>query len=128
MKNLKFIGLILLTFLFAGSVFGQKDTECPLTTEKFKLKYIPNEEAFTGKKQILGIIKRRLSKRGSVEFDDDSNILIITDVDKHIKVFKELIKLLDSEENIRGNLKLKKKCEEAAKIMDASNVLNNQRF
>jgi type IV pilus assembly protein PilQ len=47
---------------------------------------------------ILGIIKKRLSRRGTVEVDGRSNTLIITDVSKNIDAIKQLISLLDQPE------------------------------
>ncbi|MCD9185457.1 MAG: type IV pilus secretin PilQ [Pyrinomonadaceae bacterium] len=47
---------------------------------------------------ILGIIKRRLSRRGSVEVDGRSNTLIITDVRENIDAIRQLVTLLDQPE------------------------------
>ena len=47
---------------------------------------------------ILGIIKRRLSKRGGVEVDGRSNTLIITDVRQNIDAIRQLVALLDQPE------------------------------
>jgi type IV pilus assembly protein PilQ len=47
---------------------------------------------------ILGTVKKRLSKRGSVETDDRSNTLIITDVRENIDSIRSLVKLLDQPE------------------------------
>lgn len=47
---------------------------------------------------ILGIIKKRLSRRGTVEVDGRSNTLIITDVRQNIDAVKQLISLLDQPE------------------------------
>ncbi len=47
---------------------------------------------------ILGIIKRRLSRRGSVEVDGRSNTLIITDVRENIDAIRQLVVLLDQPE------------------------------
>jgi type IV pilus assembly protein PilQ len=47
---------------------------------------------------ILGIIKRRLSRRGSVEVDGRSNTLIITDVRENIDAIRQLVILLDQPE------------------------------
>ncbi|MBC7798371.1 MAG: hypothetical protein H7Z37_15985, partial [Pyrinomonadaceae bacterium] len=47
---------------------------------------------------ILPIIKRRLSRRGSVEVADQSNSLIITDVRQNIDAIKQLVVLLDQPE------------------------------
>jgi type IV pilus assembly protein PilQ len=47
---------------------------------------------------ILGVVKKRLSKRGSVETDERSNTLIITDVRENIDAIRQLVKLLDQPE------------------------------
>ena len=44
---------------------------------------------------ILGIINKRLSRRGSVEVDGRSNTLIITDVKENIDSLRELVFFLD---------------------------------
>jgi type IV pilus assembly protein PilQ len=56
-------------------------------------------EAAGGSDQgILGIVKKRLSRRGTVEVDGRSNTLIITDVRQNIDAIKQLIALLDQPE------------------------------
>jgi type IV pilus assembly protein PilQ len=47
---------------------------------------------------ILGIVKRRVSRRGSVEVDGRSNTLIITDVRENIDAVRQLVLLLDQPE------------------------------
>lgn len=47
---------------------------------------------------ILGIVKKRLSRRGTVEVDGRSNTLIITDVRQNIDAVKQLVSLLDQPE------------------------------
>ncbi|MGH7782413.1 MAG: type IV pilus secretin PilQ, partial [Candidatus Binatia bacterium] len=47
---------------------------------------------------ILGIVKRRLSRRGAVEVDGRSNTLIITDVRENIDAIRQLVALLDQPE------------------------------
>ena len=47
---------------------------------------------------ILGIIKRRLSRRGGVEVDGRSNTIIITDVRENIDAIRQLVTLLDQPE------------------------------
>lgn len=47
---------------------------------------------------ILGIIKRRLSRRGAVEVDARSNTMIITDVRQNIDAIRQLVLLLDQPE------------------------------
>ena len=47
---------------------------------------------------ILGIIEKRLSRRGSVEVDGRSNTLIITDVQENIDMLRKLVFYLDQPE------------------------------
>ena len=47
---------------------------------------------------LLPIIKRRLSRRGSIEIDERTNSLIITDVPASIAAVKQLIAILDQPE------------------------------
>lgn len=47
---------------------------------------------------VLGIVKRRLSRRGAVEVDGRSNTLIITDVRENIDAIRQLVTLLDQPE------------------------------
>lgn len=47
---------------------------------------------------LLPIIKRRLSRRGSIEMDTRSNSLIITDVPENLAAVKQLIAILDQPE------------------------------
>jgi type IV pilus assembly protein PilQ len=47
---------------------------------------------------LLPIIQRRLSRRGSIEIDDRSNALIITDVRQNVDSILQLIKILDQPE------------------------------
>jgi type IV pilus assembly protein PilQ len=51
-----------------------------------------------GGEGLLPIIKRRLSRRGSVEIDGRSNSLIITDVRENMDAIKTLIAILDQPE------------------------------
>ena len=46
----------------------------------------------------MGIVKRRLSRRGAVEVDGRSNTLIITDVRENIDAIRQLVSLLDQPE------------------------------
>lgn len=52
----------------------------------------------SGDQGILGIVKRRLSRRGAVETDGRSNTIIITDVRENIDAIRQLVKLLDQPE------------------------------
>jgi len=47
---------------------------------------------------ILGVIKKRLSRRGAVEVDSRSNTLIVTDVRENIDNIRQLVVLLDQPE------------------------------
>ena len=47
---------------------------------------------------LLPIIKRRLSRRGSIEIDSRSNSLIVTDVPANIAAVRQLIAILDQPE------------------------------
>lgn len=47
---------------------------------------------------ILGIIKKRLSRRGAVEVDKRSNTVIVTDVRENIDAIRQLVVLLDQPE------------------------------
>lgn len=103
---------------------GKLDTS-PLYTEIIRLNYarvvgtlsnqaggggnfsggvVPGQGAMTGgagggvDQGILGIIKRRLSRRGAVEVDGRTNTLIITDVRQNIDAIRQLVVLLDQPE------------------------------
>lgn len=52
----------------------------------------------SGDQGILPIVKRRLSRRGSVEVDGRSNTLIITDVKENIEAIRQLVAILDQPE------------------------------
>ncbi|MBP6004070.1 MAG: type IV pilus secretin PilQ [Pyrinomonadaceae bacterium] len=47
---------------------------------------------------IMGIIKKRLSRRGTIEVDGRSNTLIITDVKQNIDAIRQLVAYLDQPE------------------------------
>jgi type IV pilus assembly protein PilQ len=51
-----------------------------------------------GDQGILPVVQRRLSRRGSVEVDQRSNTLIITDVKDNIAAIRQLVTLLDQPE------------------------------
>src|SRR5262249_46642218 len=51
-----------------------------------------------GDQGLLPIIKRRLSRRGSIEVDGRSNTLIITDVKENIDAIRQLVAILDQPE------------------------------
>ncbi len=52
----------------------------------------------SGGEGLLPIIKRRLSRRGSIEVDGRSNSLIITDVRQNIDAIRQLVSILDQPE------------------------------
>jgi type IV pilus assembly protein PilQ len=52
----------------------------------------------SGEQGVLPIVKRRLSRLGSVEFDGRSNTLIITDVKENIEAIRQLVAILDQPE------------------------------
>ncbi len=52
----------------------------------------------SGGNGLLPIIKRRLSRRGSIEIDTRSNSLIVTDVATNITAIRQLISILDQPE------------------------------
>lgn len=54
--------------------------------------------SMTGGDGLLPIIRRRLSRRGSIEIDSRSNSLIITDVPANVAAVKQLIAILDQPE------------------------------
>ena len=54
--------------------------------------------ASSGGDGLLPIIRRRLSRRGSIEIDSRSNSLVITDVPQNIQSIKDLIAILDQPE------------------------------
>lgn len=54
--------------------------------------------SMSGGDGLLPIIKRRLSRRGSIEIDSRSNSLIITDVPVNLATVKQLIAILDQPE------------------------------
>ena len=52
----------------------------------------------SGDQGVLPIIKRRLSRRGSIEVDGRSNTLIVTDVKENIESIRQLVTILDMPE------------------------------
>ncbi len=54
--------------------------------------------ASSGGEGLLPIIRRRLSRRGSIEVDGRSNSLIITDVRENIDAIRQLVAVLDQPE------------------------------
>lgn len=54
--------------------------------------------ASSGGDGLLPIIRRRLSRRGSIEIDSRSNSIVVTDVPANITAIKQLIAILDQPE------------------------------
>jgi type IV pilus assembly protein PilQ len=54
--------------------------------------------ASSGGDGLLPIIRRRLSRRGSIEIDSRSNSIVVTDVAQNIAAIKQLIAILDQPE------------------------------
>src|SRR5438128_2762362 len=52
----------------------------------------------SGEQGLLPIVKRRLSRLGSVEFEGRSNTLIITDVKENVEAIRQLVAILDQPE------------------------------
>ena len=52
----------------------------------------------SGEQGVLPIVKRRLSRLGSVEFDGRSNTLIVTDVKENVEAIRQLVAILDQPE------------------------------
>lgn len=59
---------------------------------------VQQKEVATGGGGIQPIIQKRLSRRGSVEVDENTNTLIITDVKENIDAIRQLVTLLDQPE------------------------------
>jgi type IV pilus assembly protein PilQ len=93
---------------------GTKLDNSPLYTEFIRLNYAcagtcASQTGFTsgstgggggsGSDQgILGVVQKRLSRRGAVEVDSRSNTLIVTDVRENIDAIRQLVFLLDQPE------------------------------
>lgn len=82
----------------------------PFVTEFIKLKNITTQTLFYDD-NLLKIIRRRLTKNGSVEVDEHSNTLKITDKFENLKAIISLIDILDVEgdwkESLERSIKLK---------------------
>lgn len=74
-----------------GVLYGS-DTGGPVTAAARKITSSGTDQG------ILGIIQKRLSRRGAVEVDGRSNTLIITDVRENIDAVRQLVALLDQPE------------------------------
>lgn len=97
-------GLLLLTVFCNAPVFAQRQ-KSDLMTGFIKLKNIKlgsgcssfmNCCSFNDRtKNIFNLLRPALSPGGAAEVDTRSNVLIVTDVEKRIKLQKELIGILD---------------------------------
>ena len=89
--------LIRLNYATASGNAGQQSTTAGTSTTSQPASFSPGASGGGGD-GLLPIIKRRLSRRGSIEIDSRSNSLIITDVAQNMAAVKELIAILDQPE------------------------------
>ena len=82
----------------SGTLTGASGGAGQLTTGVASGSSVGSSGAGGSDQGILGIIQRRLSRRGSVETDGRSNTLIITDVRENIDAVRQLVNLLDQPE------------------------------
>lgn len=83
----------------AGTLSGASGGAGQLTTGVTSASNVGSSGGAGGVDQgILGIVQRRLSRRGSVEVDGRSNTMIITDVRENIDAIRQLVNLLDQPE------------------------------
>ncbi len=87
--------LIRLNYATAAGEVAQAGTTAGTSTDKMGDSDLGKTAGGDG---LLPIIKRRLSRRGSIEIDSRSNSLIITDVPVNIAAVKQLISILDQPE------------------------------
>jgi type IV pilus assembly protein PilQ len=87
--------LIRLNYATAAGEVAQAGTTAGTSTDKMGDSDLGRTAGGDG---LLPIIKRRLSRRGSIEIDSRSNSLIITDVPVNIAAVKQLIAILDQPE------------------------------
>ncbi|MEJ7623403.1 MAG: type IV pilus secretin PilQ [Pyrinomonadaceae bacterium] len=90
--------LIRLNYATAAGALGAGTTTSGLATDSGAGNGDSNLGKNTGGDGLLPIIKRRLSRRGSIEIDSRSNSLIITDVANNLAAVKQLIGILDQPE------------------------------
>lgn len=74
--------------------FEEEKKWLPLFNEFIKLSYIPNQTSLD-KETLLRIVKHRLSFRGSIELNENSNTLKLTDVRENLDAIKSLIEIID---------------------------------
>jgi type II secretory pathway component GspD/PulD (secretin) len=80
-----------------------------LYTEFIKLSKIPKEKKEKYAENIITICKRRLSRRGAIEFETNSATIVVIDVKENIEAIKQLVKLLEILDNGEIENKDKKK-------------------
>lgn len=87
--------LVRLNYATASGEVQQAGTTAGTSTDKSGDSSLGKSAGGDG---LLPIIKRRLSRRGSIEIDSRSNSLIITDVPVNVNAVKQLIAILDQPE------------------------------
>ncbi|MFT3746596.1 MAG: type IV pilus secretin PilQ [Pyrinomonadaceae bacterium] len=87
--------LVRLNYATASGEVQQAGTTAGTSTDKLGDSDLGRTAGGDG---LLPIIKRRLSRRGSIEIDSRSNSLIITDVPVNVNAVKQLIAILDQPE------------------------------
>ncbi len=87
--------LVRLNYATAAGEVAQAGTTAGTSTDKTGDSELGRGAGGDG---LLPIIKRRLSRRGSIEIDSRSNSLIITDVPVNVAAVKQLIAILDQPE------------------------------
>ncbi len=90
--------LIRLNYATASGSLGAGATTSGIATDKGSNTGDRDLGKNAGGDGLLPIIKRRLSRRGSIEIDSRSNSLIITDVPVNVAAVKQLISILDQPE------------------------------
>lgn len=90
--------LIRLNYATAAGALGKGQTTSGVATDSSQSSGDGQLGKNTGGDGLLPIIKRRLSRRGSIEIDSRSNSLIITDVAANVAAIKQLITILDQPE------------------------------
>lgn len=90
--------LIRLNYATAAGALGAGTTTSGLATDRGAGTGDSSLGRNAGGDGLLPIIKRRLSRRGSIEIDSRSNSLIVTDVATNIAAIKQLINILDQPE------------------------------
>lgn len=93
-----FTELIRLNYATAGSGASPAGTTSGTSVESGSSASSGPAPASAGGNGLLPIIRRRLSRRGSIEIDPRSNSLIVTDVAANIVAIKQLVAILDQPE------------------------------